>query len=83
VRQRYGLALVNWTDPTLGGVPARAVHVQELRDALLAAYDAALSAGVSLARPVFTDTQLAPGASPVRAIHIEQLRAAVVLLEGR
>ena len=81
LRERFHLARVSWTDDPLTGRVARAVHVQELRDALLGAYDAALTQGVALARPLFIDSVLAPGASPVRAVHIQQLRAAVVLLE--
>lgn len=82
LRSRFGLAAVAWTDPSLGGVFMRAVHVQQLRTALLDAYDAALAQGLSVTRPVFTDDPLTAQGTVIRAQHIEQLRAAVRALEA-
>ena len=81
LRQRFGLAGMSWTDPVLTGVRARAVHMLELRAALLQAFDAALLQGSTVPRPVFAEATLGAG-MPIRALHVQQLRAAVVLLEG-
>lgn len=82
LRQRFGLGAVGWTDAVLTHVPARAVHIQQLRDALLEAFDLASIQGVVVPRPVFADSPATAGATPIRALHIQQLRDAVVLLEG-
>jgi uncharacterized delta-60 repeat protein len=81
LRRRFNLGETAWMDPTLSNVPVRTVHIQQLRDALIEAYDAALALGLSVARPVFADDPLAPQGSVIRALHIEQLRAAVTALE--
>jgi uncharacterized delta-60 repeat protein len=81
VRRRFNLAEVAWTNPTLAGVLVRAAHIQQLRQALLEAYDAALAQGLTVVRPVFTDDPLTSG-SGMRALHIEQLREAVRSLES-
>jgi uncharacterized delta-60 repeat protein len=81
LRQRFGLVAVGWTDQSLTGVPARALHILELQDALLQAFDAALLQGIAAPRPVFADAPLGPGL-PIRALHVQQLRTAVQLLEG-
>jgi uncharacterized delta-60 repeat protein len=79
VRQRFSLAPVEWTNPTLEGVVPRAQHVLELRAGLLDAYTAGLQNGVAVTVPVFADSALA--GLPIRREHIEQLRAAVRVLE--
>ena len=81
LRLRFGLVAMAWTDTTLASAPVRAVHLQELREALLGATDAAFLQGRSVTRPVFADSPLTPAGSPIRAVHIQQLRAAVVALE--
>jgi hypothetical protein len=81
LRRRFNLAEVAWTDSTLVGVLVRAAHVQQLRQALLEAYDAAVAQGLSVVRPVFTDDPQTSG-SGIRALHIEQLRASVLSLES-
>jgi uncharacterized delta-60 repeat protein len=82
LRARFGLPAIPWTDPTLTGVAARAVHIQELRDALLGVHDVTVAAGHSVVRPAFTDNPLTARQSGIRALHIEELRAAVMLLEA-
>jgi len=82
LRRRFGLQTFAWTDVSLVGVPVRAEHLQQLRQALHQAYAAAIDSGVSVSPPVFTDDPAIPGQSIIRARHIEELRAAVVLLES-
>ena len=81
LRTRFGLASFAWTDPSLAGVSARSTHVQQLRDALRDAYQAAIAAGRSISLPSFIDDPLVAGTT-IKVSHIEQLRTAVVLLEG-
>jgi hypothetical protein len=78
LRLAHGLPLFQWTDASLAGVPARAVHVQDLRVALSEAYVAA-----GAAWPELTDQTIVPGATAIRAAHILELRAAVLALELR
>ena len=61
-----------FTDPSLSGVPIRAVHVAELRIAVNEARERH-----GLPAYVFTDPTLVPGVTPLRAIHIVQLRDAL------
>ena len=82
LRVRFGLQPSAWADVSLVGVTVSAVHLQQLRQALHAAYGAAIDSGVSVTPPVFTDDPAIPGQSIIRAPHIEELRAAVVLLES-
>ena len=78
-RIRVGLPAESWTVPTfaIGATMPTGQHVQQLRDALVGAYQAA---GVT--PPSFTDT-LVPGLTLIRAIHVSELRAAVHVLEAR
>jgi hypothetical protein len=82
LRARFGLSSFAWTDVNLVGVTVSAVHLQQLREALHAAYVAAIDSGESVSPPVFTDDPVTPGQLVIRAQHIEELRAAVVLLEN-
>jgi hypothetical protein len=82
LRARFGLQPFAWADVSLPGVTISAVHVQQLRQGLHAAYGAAIDSGVSVSLPVFTDDPLTPGQPVIRARHIEELREAVVLLES-
>lgn len=81
LRARFGLTAFAWTDSLLAGGLARAIHVQELRTALRAAYAAAIAAALPVTQPSFADDPLSAG-TPIKALHIEQLRAAVLLLEA-
>jgi hypothetical protein len=75
VRSELGLAPFAFTDPTLAaGQPLKAVHVTELRTAVLEAYAAA-------GRPVPTFSETVTAGLPVRAQHVHELRDAVVALE--
>jgi uncharacterized delta-60 repeat protein len=80
LRLRFGLTETSWADPALFGVPVRATHIQQLRDALVEAYDVASRRGLNVTRPVFSDNPLLQGAG-IRAAHIDELRAAVRTLE--
>jgi hypothetical protein len=77
LRKRFGLAPVMWTDPILTGLPVNTSHVQQMRDALTAAFLAA-----SVTPPVFTDDPLVARQTVIRTIHLQQLRDAVLLLEA-
>lgn len=81
LRVRFGLQPFNWTTPDLVGVIVNSQHVQQLREALLAAYTAAIASGLNVTPPAFVDDPLVPQQTVIRAIHIEQLRAAVLVLE--
>ena len=82
LRVHFGLAPFGWTNLSLGGIAAKAVHVAELRTALLAAYDAAIAAARPVTRPVFADDPLVQGQTMMKTIHIAELRAAVLTLEA-
>ena len=53
----------------------RALHIVELRTALMEAY-----AVTPAPPPVFTDPQITPGVTTVKAVHITEIRAALVNL---
>ena len=74
-RVRWKLPEPPWTDPVLTGVLIKAIHVEELRVALLAVYDAA-----ERQRPVFVDPTLKTGV-PIRAVHVNELRSSVTALD--
>ena len=76
IRVRFGLSNITWTNPNLSGLTVQAVHIQEMRSALLSAYSAA-----GRPPPSFTDPTLVIGGTVVRATHIAELRAAVIALE--
>jgi hypothetical protein len=78
LRATYGLDDFAWTDATLtvAQMPIRAVHFNEMREALAEAYAAA-----ARTRPTYTDSPLVPGVTIVRTAHINELRAAVIALE--
>ena len=82
LRVRFGLQPFTWTDAILTGITVSTVHIEQLREALIAAYLAAIGAGVNITLPSFSDNPLVPQQTPARTIHIEQLRAAVLVLEG-
>jgi len=72
----HALPPKTWTapEPLTAGTPIRAVHLQELRDAIQEVYTAA---GKSLPFGAFADGPLQPGSTPIRTVHILQLRQAV------
>jgi hypothetical protein len=78
LRSRLELPAYVWTDAnaTSGVTPIRAVHVIELRTALLQAY-----AAVGQPEPIFTDQSI-NSTMVIRAVHFNELRAAIVALEG-
>jgi M6 family metalloprotease-like protein len=78
LRATHGLDDFAWTDATLmaARVPIRAVHFNEMREALAEAYAAA-----DRMPPTYTDSPLVPGVTIVRTVHINELRAAVMALE--
>jgi CSLREA domain-containing protein len=82
LRSRFGLQPVAWMDAQLAGRVVSIGHVQQLRDALVAAYDAAIAAGVNISGPSFADDPVLPRQTTIRAAHIQELRAAVRALEG-
>jgi uncharacterized repeat protein (TIGR01451 family) len=65
---------VIFTDPTLSGIPIKAVHITELRTAVNAV--AALAAPGQPA-PTFTDPTITPGTTIIRAVHVNELRSAL------
>jgi hypothetical protein len=77
IRVRYQLPAYSWADPDIqaGTTVVRAVHLADLRTALLQAYAAA-----GLTSPTFTDPVVTAGLK-VKAVHISELRAAVVVLQ--
>src|ERR1051325_1236678 len=78
-RTRFGLPPYAWTDAQLSsGMFIKAVHVEELRAALLDAYVAA-----SRPLPTFLDPTLTPRVTAIKAAHIQGLRDAVNDLENR
>ena len=57
------------------GIPVRAIHIAELRNALAVVY-----AATGRTAPVYTDPVLAAGVT-MKVAHIAELRAAIVALE--
>jgi CSLREA domain-containing protein len=82
LRTQVGLPPFAWMDANPSGVLIQAVHIQQMRDALVAAYTAAAAGGQDIPPPVFTDDPLAAGLA-IKAVHIEELRTAVMALESR
>ena len=75
VRGRYGLSGFTWTyTMTAGATPIRALHISELRTALLQVYS---NAGIP--PPTFTDASLSGG--PIKVVHINELRSALQAIE--
>jgi hypothetical protein len=74
---RFAHAPKTWTDSVLTNVAIKAVHVTELRAAVVEAYTAH---GAPPASPTFTDPGLGVGTT-VKAVHINELRDAIALLE--
>jgi hypothetical protein len=78
-RIRFGLAGFPWTDGALGsGAIVKAVHVLDLREALVEAYEGAARYDL----PEFTDASLVATSTPIRAVHLKELRDAVLNLEN-
>ena len=77
VRNARGLSAFPWTDqPVSAGVTSiKAVHLSEMRTALVQAYDAA-----GRPRPSYTDTVIS-GISTIKAVRIQELRMAVTALQ--
>jgi hypothetical protein len=67
VRVAAGLPPETWTDPSPTGVPVRAVHIQELREALTPAQT------ILGKTATYTDPALTSG-TPVKAIHFQEIR---------
>ena len=78
LREREGLAVVQWTDLVLdpGVTPVRRVHLVELRDALDAVHDAA-----GRPRPQYADAAITAGVTAIKAVHVMELRQAILALE--
>ncbi len=77
LRAQFGLAAFSWTDAIPdSGIAVKAVHISELRTALLQAYTAA-----GRTAPAFIDSSLVPAISAIRVVHIQELRDAVIHLE--
>jgi hypothetical protein len=55
----------------------KAIHLNELRAAIVEAYQAG-----GRTAPTFTDPTLQAGVTVIRAVHVQELRAAVISLEG-
>jgi CSLREA domain-containing protein len=83
LRVRFGLQPFVWSDVDLAGATIDAAQVEQLRAAVLGAYDAAAASGLSVTPPSFTDNPLVPQQTTIRVVHIDELRAAVVALEGQ
>ncbi len=77
LRLRFGLAASAWTDTSLDGIGVKAIHLAELRTAIVQAYQAA-----GKTPPTFTDADVQAGQTVIRAVHITELRAAVKDLEA-
>ena len=76
LRDHYGLGTFAWTDASLDGIAARALHVTELNAALAGAY---VAAGRSA--PTYTDPNILSGSTQIKAVHIQELRNRVIDLE--
>jgi hypothetical protein len=76
IRTRYGLGPFTFTDGNIAAATIKAIHVLELRTAVLDAYTAAAQAP-----PTFTDPTLTPQQTFIKAVHVNQLCAAVAFLE--
>jgi hypothetical protein len=74
VRLGRGLAIFDWTDPTLspGSSSVSVVHLTELRTALNEAYQA-----VGSPLPIYTDPTVVAAVTTIKAIHLTELRTAV------
>ena len=77
LRTRTGLVRFDWTDATLvpGSNVVRRAHVEELRTALIAVYEA-----VGRPAPSFSDSTIA-GVTVIRASQLEELRSAARALD--
>jgi len=77
LRNRAGLGVFTWTDPTLSAqsTPVKAVHLTDLRTALTQAYQAAGRTAPSYAEAI------TPRQTSIRASHLSELRTAVRALE--
>jgi hypothetical protein len=82
-RTRFGLPPFQWNDTSLAGLAVDVTHLQQLRDALLAAFDAAITAGVAATPPSFTDGALNRRQTVIKAVHLTELRTAVLSLEAK
>jgi CSLREA domain-containing protein len=82
LRVQFGPTPFAWTDASLSDMAIEAVHIQQMRDVLVAAYTAAIASGVSVLPPSFTDDPLVAGQT-IKAAHVEELRSAVVTLESQ
>lgn len=78
LRVDAGLTAFSWTDtPLLVDTPTRAIHINELRAALLEVYTTCRDAGLfSGTIPPFLSTQVTAGVSLVSLTHIKELREA-------
>lgn len=76
LRERHGLGLFPWSNPSLVGTFIRAIHLTELRTALGDVYDAADSP-----LPTYTDPTIVPGVTVMKVAHVVELRTAVVAIE--
>jgi hypothetical protein len=61
-----------FTDAAVSGIPAKTVHVNELRTAVNA-----MRAAAGLSASTFTDATLTPQSTRIKAAHITELRAAL------
>jgi carboxypeptidase family protein len=75
MRRQLGMLDYNFTDGNLAGAVVKALHINELRDALNTVYDA-----LGITRPVYTDAPLTAG-TLIKAIHISQIRNAIQAIE--
>lgn len=75
LRGRFGLQPFSWTNASLAGVLARAVHIMELRIALAQVYEEA-----GEVPPKYTEPTLGAGVV-MKAAHVQELRVAVAAIE--
>ena len=78
-RSRYGLAPMSWIDPVLsiGVTRVRAIHLQQLRDALAEVFE---FVGYEV---TFSTATVVPTATPISAQQLVELRNAVKFLENQ